>query len=177
MDDATRQADDGRLRRFVVLVVGMLAGPGAGEQIYRLSREQPSTFHFVVPTTVPDYGLTWTEAQARKDANQRLEIMLEFSRAMGIAVDGEVRNTDDPVEGVRAAVAEAEAPFDELVVIDRPRGVNRWLAKSKIDQLKLDPGLPIRHFEANPPVVQGKHFDLDELRRHFADFQRRMGAS
>ena len=177
MGEVTTQTDESKVRRFLVLVVGMLAGPGAGEQIYRLSREEPSTFHFVVPTTVPDYGLTWTEDQARKDAAERLEIMLEFSRAMGITVDGEVRVTDDPVDGVRRAVADAEVPFDELVVIDRPRGINRWLAKSKLDQLKLDPGLPIRHFEANPPMVQGKHFDLEELRGHFADYQRRIGAS
>ena len=74
------KADDGRVRRYLVLVVGMLAGPSAGEQLYRLSKRQPSTFHFVVPTTVPDYGLTWAEGQARKDAKERLDIMLAFSR-------------------------------------------------------------------------------------------------
>ena len=88
----------------------------------RLARRQPSAFYFAVPATVPDYGWTWTEGQPFADANERLQIMVEFRMAMGLAVQGEVRSSEDPVEIVRQVVKEASEPFDELIVIDRARG-------------------------------------------------------
>jgi hypothetical protein len=33
-----------------------------------------------------------------------------------------------------------------------------------------DPGLPVTRFEADPPMRQGKDFDVDELRERFQDF-------
>lgn len=48
--------EDREVRRYLVLVVGMLAGPNAGEGLYRLSQSQPSRFRLVVPATKPDYG-------------------------------------------------------------------------------------------------------------------------
>ena len=67
---------------------------------------QPST-SFVVPATVPDYGWTWTEAQPLADARERIQIMIEFSRAMGLTAQGEVRDSDDPVEIVRQVLGDA----------------------------------------------------------------------
>lgn len=153
-------------RRYLVVVVGMLVGPDPAEEIYRLSKAGPARFHFLVPPTKPDYGLTWTEDQAVDDARQRLEIMVEFGTAMGMQVSGEVAKTDDPVDATRAA-----APgFDEVIVIDNPRGPRRWCSDSDIADLRVDPGLPLRHLAANPPMTQGKHFDTEELRGHFRQF-------
>jgi hypothetical protein len=55
--------DEGQ-RRYLVLAMGTLAGPGPATELLRLSRRQPSLFHVVVPVTVPEYGWTWTEGQA-----------------------------------------------------------------------------------------------------------------
>jgi hypothetical protein len=35
------------------------------------------------------------------------------------------------------------------------------------------PGLPLTRLESNPPMRQGKHFDVDELRKHFQENLRR----
>jgi hypothetical protein len=153
-------------RRYLVVVVGMLAGPGPAGQVYRLSKSQPSSFHFIVPATKPDYGLTWTDEQALADARQRLEIMLEFGTAMGMRVSGAVAKTDDAVDAAR----EAADGFDEMILIDNPRGLRRWRSEQAMADLAADPGLPLHHFRANPPMTQGKHFDTAELRVHFQRF-------
>ncbi len=165
--------EDRDVRRYLVLVVGLLAGPGAGEELYRLSQRQPSRFRLLVPATKPEYGWTWSEGQALADAKQRLELMFEFTGKLGMQVDGVVYSNAEPVEAVREAVTSAEAPFDELIVIDRPKGhAQRWMAAKSLKQLEEDPGLPITHLEANPPMVQGKDYDPDENRRLFEEWRR-----
>lgn len=168
--------EDRDVRRYLVLVVGLLAGPGAGEELYRLSRREPSRFYLLVPATKPEYGWTWSEGQALADATQRLELMLEFTGKLGMQVDGLVYPQAEPVEAVRKAVASAEAPFGELIVIDRPKGhAQRWMAANSLKQLEEDPGLPITHLEANPPMVQGKDYDPEENRRLFEEWRRGLG--
>jgi hypothetical protein len=163
------------VRRHLVLVIGTLAGPGPAAELLRLSRQMPSAFHFEVPATVPEYGWTWTEGQPKSDAGKRIEIILEFARAMGLTATGEVSDSDDPVEVVRQVVRDAPDPFDGLVVIDRARGVRRWLENRALDELRRDPGLPVTRLQANPPMRQGRDFDPDELRRFFREFLQDVG--
>jgi hypothetical protein len=126
----------------------------------------------VVPATVPQYGLTWTEGQALADAEQRVQILIEFGTAMGLNIQAEVLPSDDPVDAVRRVAREAS--FEELIVIDRAKGVRRWVGERALDELRRDPGLPLRRLEANPPLPQGKDFDMAELRRLFQDFLERL---
>ena len=60
--------EETRHRRYLVLLIGTLAGPGPATELLRLSRPEPSFFHALVPATVPEYGGTWTEAQSVADA-------------------------------------------------------------------------------------------------------------
>ena len=159
---------DGQERRYLVVVVGMLAGPGPAAEVFRLSRVRPSSFHFIVPATKPEYGLTWTDDQAIGDAKERLDIMLEFGSKMGIRVSGAVAASDDVVEAARA-VAER---FNEIILIDNPRGLRRWRSEKALSDLRVNPGLPIHHLRANPPLAQGRHFDTSELRAYFQRFLR-----
>ena len=161
-----------RHRRYLVLVTGTLAGPGPATELLRLSRRESSFFQVLVPATIPDYGWTWTEAQMVADAEERVQIMIEFTQAMGLNIQAEVVPSDDPVEVVRQAIGSASEPFDEIIVIDRAKGLRRWLENQALEELKRDPGLPLTRLEANPPLRQGTDFDLDELRRLFQDFLR-----
>lgn len=162
------------VRRYLVLVVEMLAGPGAGEQLYRLSQRQPSRFSYVVPATKPSYGWTWTEEQAAEDARERLDMMLGFGKELGMDVEGYLYGEADPVGAAREVVAAAESAYDELIVIDHPKGINKWLAASAIAQLESDPGLPITHLEADPFMAQGKRFDREAYQRLFEEHRRRL---
>lgn len=162
--------DESGQRRYLVLLIGSLAGPGPASEMLRRSRQQPSLFHVVVPATVPEYGWTWTEGQALADARERIQILTEFGGAMGLNIRAEVLPTDDPVDAVRRVVGNASQPFDELMVIDRAKGIRRWIEDRSLDELRRDPGLPLVRLEANPPIPQGKDFDIDELRRLFQEF-------
>jgi hypothetical protein len=142
-------------RRYVVLLIGTFAGPGPATELLRLSQRQPSFFHLVVPATVPQYGWTWTQGQALADAQERIQIMTEFGSAMSLDVRAEVLPTDDPVEAVRRVVGNSSRPFDELIVIDRAKGVRRWLEDRVLDELRRDPGLPLIRFETDPPLRPG----------------------
>lgn len=159
---------DQREYRYLVVVVGLLAGPGPAREIHRLSRAQPSSFHFVVPATKPDYGLTWTEEQAIDDARARLDIMLDFGRRMGLRASGVVAEADDAVEAARAAAD----GFDEIVLVDNPRALRRWRSERAVADLRGSPGVAIHHLRADPPLTQGRHFDAAELRGHFQRFVR-----
>jgi hypothetical protein len=169
--------DESEDRRYLVLLIGTLAGPGPATELLRLSQRQPSFFHLVVPATVPEYGWTWTEGQALADAQERIEIMIEFGTAMGLNVRAEVVPTDDPVDAVRGVVGNASEPFDELIVVDRAKGRRKWLENVALDKLRQDPGLPLTRLEADPPMQQGKHFDKDELRRLFQEYLDRTATS
>jgi hypothetical protein len=168
-----RTVDESEVRRYLVLLLGTLAGPGPATELLRLSHQQPSFFHLVVPATVPDYGWTWTEGKALADAQERIQIMAEFGSAMGLNVRAEVLPTDDPVDAVRRVVGNAPKPFDELIVIDRAKGIRRWVEDRALDELRRDPGLPLNRFEADPPLQQGEEFDVAELRRLFQEFLNR----
>ncbi|CAN5917829.1 hypothetical protein BH23ACT10_BH23ACT10_24310 [soil metagenome] len=160
--------------QYLVLVVGMLAGPEAGEQLYRQSQRQPSRFSFVVPAMKPSFGLTWTEEQAADDARERLEMMLGFATDLGMDVEGYVYTIADPVDAVRKLATTAEPAYDELIVIDHPKGTDRWLASSGLRRLETDPGLPITRLHAHPYMEQGKRFDRDEYRRQFEESRRQI---
>jgi hypothetical protein len=165
--------DESEDRRYLVLLIGSLAGPGPATEFLRLSQQQPSFFHVVVPATVPQYGWTWAEGQALADAQERIQIMTEFGSAMGLNIRAEVLPTDDAVEAVRRVAGNESKPFDELIVVDRAKGIRRWVGDRVIDELRRDPGLPITRFEADPPLQQGKDFDVAELRSLFQEFLNR----
>jgi hypothetical protein len=42
--------------------------------------------------------------------------------------------------------------------------------RARLTSRYRDPGLPVTRFEADPPMRQGKDFDVDELRERFQDF-------
>jgi hypothetical protein len=65
-----RTLDGSEARRYLVLLIGTLAAPGPATELLRLSQQQPSSFHVVVPATAPQYRLTQTEGQTLADAEQ-----------------------------------------------------------------------------------------------------------
>jgi hypothetical protein len=167
-----RRMEETRHRRYLVLVIGTLAGPGPAGELLRLSRREPSSFDFLVPASIPKYGWTWTEAQSVADARERIQIVTEFGRAMGLNLQAEVVPSDDPVEVVSPGHQKGLGALrrDHR---DRPsEGPRRWMENQALDELERNPGLPLTRLEANPPLGQGKEFDLDELRRLFQEFLR-----
>jgi hypothetical protein len=89
---------------------------------------------------------SWTDAQARGEAEARLEESLETLRIGGLAATGEVGDPS-PVNAV-ADVLRRE-PFDEIIVSTLPRGVSRWLRQNVLRRMaRFD--LPVTHVVAEP---------------------------
>lgn len=153
-------------RRVLVLTVGILAGPSAGSKIHEMHRQQPTDFWVTMPSTRPDYGMTWTEAQARLDAKERLDLMIEFGREMGESIDGAVSREPMPDAALAEAIRD-RGPFDEIVVIDNLRGMKGRFEKKMVESAREDHGIPVHHWEADPPTKQGAKWDPVELRQAF----------
>lgn len=160
-------------RRLLVAMLHTLAGPTVFGHLYELAREHPTEFHLMMPVLRPDYGLTWTEAQSRRDANDRLSIMLEFMERAGLTATGETR-TEPPSEALEAVAGGPAGPFDEVVVIWRQRK-HRKLFQIRGRRFERTTRIPIRAIRADPPIKHSNIEDPDRLRTVFDEHARREG--
>jgi hypothetical protein len=162
-----------RPQKVLVEFVNTLADPTLFDQLYKLAQNGPTEFHLVMPIVRPDYGLAWTDAQARRDADDRLAIMLEFMARAGMSVTGEVR-PEAPEEAVMKVARGSEGPFDKVVAIWRERKY-RWLYGGVREQLEGELGIPVESLHVEPPVAHSNVEDADHLRTLFEEYASRLG--
>jgi hypothetical protein len=162
-----------RPQKVLVEFVNTLADPTVFDQLYELAQKGPTEFHLVMPIVRPDYGLAWTDAQAKRDANDRLAIMLEFMARAGMSVAGEVRPAA-PEEAVLKVARGPKGPFDKIVAIWRERKY-RWLYGGVREQLEDELGIPVESLHVEPPVAHSNVEDPDHLRTLFEEYASRLG--
>jgi hypothetical protein len=150
-----------------------LAGPTVFDHLYRLAEEQPTEFHLMIPILRPDYGLTWTETQARKDAEDRLEIMLEFMTRAGLSATGETR-TEAPPEALDMVARGPAGPFDGVVVVWRQKK-HRSMYRRTGERFEEALGIPVEAIRADPPIRHSNIEDPDQLRLIFEKHAKRHG--
>lgn len=160
-------------RMLLVAMLHTLAGPTVFDHLYRLAGESPTEFYLMMPVLRPDYGLTWTEAQARKDAKDRLAIMLEFMARAGLSATGETR-TESPPEALEAVASGPAGPFDGVVVVWRQKKY-RWLFGREGERFEEVLGIPVEAVRADPPVRHSNIEDPDQLREIFEEHAKRQG--
>jgi hypothetical protein len=97
----------------------------------------PATFTLVLPRNGAD----------RPTANHTLEIALDQMRAAGLAIEGEVGDSDPLV-----AVQEAWDPsrFDEVIVSTLPTNSSRWLLIDLPHRVAKVTGASVTHVVATP---------------------------
>jgi hypothetical protein len=162
-----------RPQRVLVEFVNTLADPSVFNQLYSLAQKGPTEFHLVMPIVRPDYGLAWTETQAKRDANDRLAIMLEFMGRAGMSVTGEVL-ADAPADAVVKVARGPMGPFDRVVAIWRERKY-RWLYGKTRQHLEDELGIPVDSVHVEPPVANSGVDNPDALRALFEDYASRLG--
>jgi hypothetical protein len=99
-----------------------------------------STFHFVVPATPVQRGLTWDEDEARAAAKTRLDEALARLRATGGQVTGEIGHRD-PIVATEDALRGRE--IDEILLSTLPAGISRWLGQDVPTRLKGSVLVPV----------------------------------
>lgn len=160
-------------RRLLVAMLHTLAGPTVFDHLYKLAEERPTEFHLMMPVLRPDYGLTWTETQARNDARDRLAMMLEFMTRAGLSATGETR-TESPPEALELVAQGPAGPFDGVVVVWRQKKY-RWLFRREGERFEETLGIPVEAIRADPQVRRSNIEDPDQLREMFEEHSKRHG--
>jgi hypothetical protein len=133
------------VRRYLVVANQTLGGEHLAAAIRVRHQEGPARFHVVVPATHPQDGATWTEGEARANAERQLNDALERFREMGADVDGEVGD-ESPLQAIGDAI-NAET-YDEIILSTLPAGVSRWLGQDLPHRVERSFGLPVTHVTA-----------------------------
>ncbi|MEX2550623.1 MAG: hypothetical protein WD638_10375 [Nitriliruptoraceae bacterium] len=165
--EPTQETEGPHPRRLLVAMLHTMAGPTVFDHLYQLAQEQSTEFHLMMPVLRPDYGLTWTDAQASQDADDRLVIMLEFMARAGLSATGETR-TEDPPEALDLVARGPSGPFDGVLVVWRQKK-HRWLFKRKSEGFEEALGIPVEAIRADPPIRHSNIEDPGQLREIFEE--------
>jgi hypothetical protein len=133
------------VRRYLVVANQTLGGEHLAAAIRTRHQEGPAKFHVVVPATHPQDQATWTEGEARANAERQLSTALERFREMGTDVDGEVGD-ESPLQAIGDAIG-AET-YDEIILSTLPTGASRWLRQDLPHRVERSFGLPVTHVTA-----------------------------
>ena len=113
----------------------------------------PCTFHVVVPVRHDSNRGTWTEADVRAVAAERLDTALARFRAEGLPVTGEVGDSS-PVTAVGdVLLREGRGAFDLVLVSTLPHGFSRWLKLDAPTRIARSFEVPVRHVVAQTTPV------------------------
>jgi hypothetical protein len=130
------------MRRVLVVANRTLCDSALLQVLRARSRDGPVQLHLVVPASHPS-GF-WTDAQAEREAQERLTAIIGALGEEGIPAAGEIGDPS-PVTAV-ADVLRRQA-FDEIVVSTLPKGLSRWLSHNVVRRLGAF-GLPVTHVVA-----------------------------
>jgi hypothetical protein len=99
----------------------------------------------VCPVNAPREGYVVYQDTRRAAARRRLDRTLADLRAVGIAADGFVVDSD-PVDAVRDGLAQLEPPVDEIIVSTHPEQKSGWLRRHVLDRIgRIAGDVPVEH--------------------------------
>ena len=99
----------------------------------------------VCPVNAPREGYVVYDDTRRAAARRRLDKALADLRAVGIAADGFVVDTD-PVDAVRDALAQLEPRPTEIIVSTHPEQKSGWMRRHVIEEIEKVAGeIPVEH--------------------------------
>ncbi len=133
-------------KRYLVLANRTLGGAALAEHLYDAVYSGQTSLHFVVPCTPPSGHLAWTDGEAEKAATGRLEVMLDFARAVGAEATGTLGDIDPAL--ACADALESDGPFDEIIVTTQHTHVSRWLRLDVLHRIERNTDLPVAHINS-----------------------------
>lgn len=133
------------MRRYLIVANLTLGGDHLWDEVRTRMDAGPCHFHVLVPAAHPPLGGTWTEDEAHREAEQRLERMLARLHEIGAEADGEVGDIR-AIDSTLDALREADYDYDEVIISTLPVGVSRWLKLDLVSRLQraVDP-VPVTH--------------------------------
>lgn len=139
------------MRRYLVVANQTLGGEHLAEKVRAILEEEATSFHVLVPATVPSDHAVYTEGQAEAIAGRRLEDALARFRDLGAEADGEIGDAS-PFEAIADVLREQD--FDGIILSTLPPGMSRWLKQDLPHRVERSFGLPVTHIVGQYEQVQ-----------------------
>lgn len=146
------------MRRCLVVSHQTLDSPELLEAIRDEFTRQPTTFHLLVPEYYGT-GLTWNEADVRREAQDRLDATLLRLAALGFPATGEVGEAtrfgagDNPVVAVEAVLhRDGQAMYDRIIISTLPAKMSHWLRMDAPARIRRITTVPVTEVVATVPV-------------------------
>ena len=133
------------MKHYAIVANKTLPSEELVAEVQRCLAEEQCDFYVVVPASHPAGTLTWTESGDHADAERRLALVLKRLRATGIAVDGEIGDTN-PMVAITDALA--HRAIDHIIVSTLPTRLSRWLKQDLPHRVRQTFGVPVTHIVA-----------------------------
>jgi hypothetical protein len=134
------------MRRYLVVANQTLGGAHLAHAVSERMEKGPCSFHVLVPATQPSDHV-WTEAEARRTAQGRLDRELLWFDGIGAEVTGEVGDAR-PMQAIADCLRERE--IDEIILSTLPAGVSRWLKADLLNRALRRFDIPVEHVIGEP---------------------------
>src|SRR5207237_676503 len=109
--------------------------------------------HLLVPADHSGVGASWTEGQARAQAQHRLDATLERLAGEGLTVTGEV-GCDSPVYAVDdVLIRDGSGTYAGIIVSTLPHAISKWLKVDVPTRIQRSTNLPVQHVVSQPADV------------------------
>lgn len=145
------------MRRCLIVAHQTLESPELLDVIRDEFSAHPMTFHLVVPEFYGS-GLTWNEADVRRDAQRVLDAALLRLAALGFPATGEVGEAtrfgagDNPVVAVEEVLRrEGHDAFDQIIISTLPARVSKWLHIDAPARIRRATAIPVTEVVARVP--------------------------
>jgi hypothetical protein len=141
------------MRRYLVVAHQTLTSPELLAAMQTKAAEEDTAFHLVVPATHSGAAATWTEGQARAEAQRHLDDAVPRMAAEGLTITGEV-GCDSPVDAADDVLQRDGADaFDGIIMSTLPVTVSKWLKLDAPSRLQRRTELPVEHLIGHPAAV------------------------
>ncbi len=128
------------MRRYLIVGNQSLGSDALYDAVRECLARGPCSFHIVVPATSPTERVTWTEAEARAIAHDRLDRALSWIGELEPATEGEVGDTD-PMLAIWDTLR--ERAFDQIIISTMSPDSSRWLGMDLPDRVKARFRVPV----------------------------------
>ena len=139
------------MKSYLIVANKTLAEPRLLDEVTARASAEPSRFHVVVPATPGPHGAhNWTEGQAHKQAQERLDQLLARFREAGIEVTSEIGD-ENPLLAVGDCFQREQ--YDLVIVSTLPSGKSKWLKLDLPHRIASRFHVPVAHVVASEPAI------------------------
>jgi len=136
------------MRRYLVVAHQTLASPELLSALRDRLDRGACSFHLLVPFIPAGTGVSWVEGDARIEAAEHLEEARLRLLGEGLAVDGEVGDSNPVLAVGDVLIREGDDAFDEIIVSTLPLGISRWVHLDVPSRLRKATSTPVDHVVA-----------------------------